>query len=239
MGTDGRTLPGSTEDSTPSSPQVSPWALIALLYSMCVACPPASVLGPLLGLRALLQIKAQPERYRGAKFAWWAIGLGAALVCVWLMLAVWWSINIRQPLKHGPVEELRAGLAGDISRFKAGFHVSRVVDDAEAEAFLQSIRQRYGRALLAMEQSDDASLAQLPTLGRTVIPYNMRLDRGAAQLQAEFMISETGGPPMVLKWGWIRVMDPANGDLVYPAGAVSVTPAESSAPSDSQPASNS
>jgi hypothetical protein len=219
METDDRTLPARTEESASVSQQISPWALIALLSSMCVACPPASVLGPLLGLRALLQIKAQPDRYRGAKFAWWAIGLGAAFTCVWLMLAVWWNFNIRQPLKHGPVDELRAGLAGDVARFKSGFYVLQPTGDGEAEAFLQSVRQRYGNVLFTIEQSDDASLAQLPTLGRTVIPYHMRLDRGAVQLQAEFMISETGGPPMVLKWGWIRVIDAANGDLVYPAAA--------------------
>lgn len=212
------------------APQLSVWALAALLCSMAALCPAATLLGPLLGLRALLQIKARPEQFRGAKYAWWAIGLGLGFTVVWLLIGAWWNLNVRQPLKHGPVDELRAGLSGDIARFKAGFHGSETTSDAEAATFLQAVRQRYGNILFTMAQADDASRAQLPTQGRAVIPYQLRFDRGAADAQAQFMISETGGPPMVLKWGWIRIIDANSGDLVYPATAEGAKPQAATQP---------
>jgi hypothetical protein len=205
---------------SPASPgghaRISGWALAALLCSMVAFCPVLTLLGPLLALRALVQIKARPDVFRGTRHAVAAIVLGLVFSLGWFIAGLWWNANVRRPLLDGPADELRAGLAGDIARFKSGFHQSEATSDAEADTFLKEMRRRYGDALLQLKQSEDKTRGQLPEHGPARIPYVLRFNRREVQAEAEFIITEAGRPPMILKWGWIRIIDPAEGDLVYP-----------------------
>jgi hypothetical protein len=81
------------------------------------------------------------------------------------------------------------------------------------------MRSRYGRLSSIEENWTDRATGQMPTAGRARVPYILHFERFDVDAEAEFAITEDGRPPMVLKWGWLRNIDPRGGDLVYPVSA--------------------
>ena len=215
--------PSRTNAEQPPTPvaRTSNWAVASLLCSLA-CCPVATLLGPLLGLRALVQIRANPTTVRGRGIAIAGIVIGLAISLVWIAAAIWWQFNARLPMLNGPRDALQAGLAGDVARFKAAF----VGDDPagpadEAIAFLNQLSTRYGRLL-------DSTLSQSPITKPTLsgpaelrITYTLTFDQSQVEAEAAFVTFAPSAaiPKPVFKWAWIRVIDPLRGDLVYPVAA--------------------
>src|SRR5687768_10856974 len=84
-----------------SAPRTSSWAVASFLCSIAVCCPPMTLVGPLLGARALVEMKAHPHvRGRGTALAGIVIGVVALLG--WCVLAILWHIQARRPMVNGP-----------------------------------------------------------------------------------------------------------------------------------------
>lgn len=210
-------------DSTPGirvdRPRTSLWAVVALLSGISLWCPMTVVAAPVLGLRALVEIKANPGmRGRGAALA--GIWLGIAGIACWLAMAILWHTYARIPMKQGPARELQAGLAGDVRAFEDGFAAAGVRD--ESEAFLAELSQRYGRLIEVTQDASDKGGGD-PIQGPAVIdiPYVLRFERATVKAEAAFV---TFGPARmipnpVFKWSSLRIIDSERGDLTYPASS--------------------
>lgn len=190
--------------------------MASLLCSIAICCPAMSLAGPLLGARALVEMRADPlVRGRGLALAGIWIGI-ATLVC-WGLGAWWWHVNARLPMMHGPREALHGGLAGDLPAFKAAFE--RKGSDDEARAFLNEVQSRYGRFLESRQkQIAQAATQQSVQPSAFVIRYELEFDRESVEADAEFITFGPSGliPDPVFKWGSIRIIDAQRGDLVYP-----------------------
>ncbi len=216
-----RNTPGH---SAAPQPRTSLWALASIACSVSLVCPIASLLGPLLGLRALFEIRSNPLR-RGRRLALAGITIGLLGTLGWLMAAGWWHVNVRTPMLSGPSRPLEAGLDGDVAAFKAAFHGAGVsADDAEARAFLEETRRRYGR-LLGSAQSPGSGGPATTDRARMTISYTLRFEKGPVEAQAQFILRADDAPGLVLRFGWLILHDDELGDLVYPASA-DVGPAE-------------
>lgn len=205
-----------------SSSRVSPWAAVAMIASF-VPCPPMCVLGMIFGWVALRDIRRTGRRGRGVAFV--AIGLGLAVTVFWIVAAIWWNANVRRPMIDGPADAFRLGLAGDVEGFRASF--ADPGSEAEAAAFLSEISQRFGPLrTITPEPRGNAQAAKDIDPSRLVISYLFAFDGRSEPAEAQFIVTEGGRLPFVLKWGWVRVGSPDD-DLIYP---VSATPVPSETP---------
>lgn len=210
-------------NSSPEQPRVPPvsiWAMLSLLCSLVVFCPVLTLLGPLLGVKALMDIRSRPWlRGRGIALAGIIIGLIATAMSGGA--GYWWHVNVRTPILHGPAEELRAGYAGDYDRFRAGFiGAGAEASDDAVEAFFRELDRRYGRLISitqdrTVEDEDDAEGLN------PYVPYVFHFEREIASAEAELVLFAEGLSP---RWKSIMISDPAWGELIYPPGAERVWP---------------
>ncbi len=196
----------------------SGWALAAALCSSVFFCPLLTLIGPILGVRALFHINALPGR-RGRGLALAGIIVGSLASLWWLVVALWWNANARRPMIEGPRVAMQAGQAGDLPAFKSAFTgAGASASDEEARAFLDELTRRYGPLRLSIQGSAEDRQGPAMTDGRVSIPYELIFSGGSTvQARAEFIVTEPGSLRPTLKFGSIHVIDPQEGDLAYPA----------------------
>ncbi|MHC4080309.1 MAG: DUF4190 domain-containing protein [Planctomycetota bacterium] len=200
--------------------RVSLWALLSLLCGVAVFCPVTSVLGPLLGLVALAEIRRKPQR-TGRRLAVAGITIGLLATAGWAATARWWHVNARVPMLRGPVEALAAGLGGDVAGFRVGFAGGGAADDG-AQAFLEEVGGRYGRLVGSAQRPSSQETDPAPAdMSRPRIVYLFEFESGPVETEAQFVVWEPG-QGLVLKFAWLAFRDQESGDLVYPASAADV-----------------
>lgn len=224
--------PNALEAGSPApQARTSTWAMLSLLCAIAICCPLTAVLGPLLGLRGLVEINAHPN-IRGRGMAMAGISIGVAAMLFWIGGAIWWHYNARIPMVNGPAEELRAGFAGRVDRFKAGFaDDGATAPDTDGQGFLRELQLRYGAFLQSKQDPQGPSKSSMAGPASFRIGYLLTFDRGDVKAEAEFV---TFGPARIVpnpvfKWKWFRVDDPQRGELIYPESAVSEIHAASQA----------
>ncbi|MHC4766770.1 MAG: DUF4190 domain-containing protein [Planctomycetota bacterium] len=199
---------------------MSLWALLSLLCGVAVFCPVTSVLGPLLGVVALGEIRRKPAR-SGTRLAVTGIVIGLLATAGWAATARWWHVNAREPMLQGPAEALAAGLDGDVARFRAGF-VGRATADDEARAFLDEVAGRYGRLVGSTQRPSFAETAPVQAdTRRPRVAYTFEFESGPVEAEAEFVVWAPG-QGLVLEFAWLAFRDQELGHLVYPASAADV-----------------
>ena len=125
-------------------------------------------------------------------------------------------------IEAGPRDALRAGFAGDMSAFKAQFGLN-AVSDADAEAFIEGLRTRYGafvdcrKDLHVSQRRDERSRNRRSGGDRYILEFEN------ATVPAKVGVSLSGGsaterfPRMGLPTtAYIIVFDPELGDLTFP-----------------------
>jgi hypothetical protein len=182
-----------------------------------------TIAGVLLGLRALVEIRAHPGQIRGRGLAWVAIVLGLLVTGIWLGGAVWWQVNVRSRMSGVPAA-VAAGQRGDIAEFTGIFEYPS--DPASTGTFLQTITDRYGQMhgsahdtseVKEEEDKGDQVFGFLPAAGdfKWVLLY----DQHTIPVTGRFVLfrhaDEGGG--FVNRFDWIRLHDEELGDLVYPS----------------------
>lgn len=193
----------------------SPWAIAALMCSLVILCPLATLLGPMLGLKAIADIRAQPG-LKGTRYAVAAIVIGLLMTATWFATAAMLNAGIRQPILTGPVEPLQAGFQGDIVGFKAGFDGRGAeATDEQAIAFINELTRRYGvfHHMELATADPDADPPDTDSVKR-IVPYTMTFERGLLEAEAAFVPFE--GMRFIGKWRWIVIYDDELGDLKFP-----------------------
>jgi hypothetical protein len=98
-----------TPQDAPVYARTSGWAIAGLFFSAALCCPLMTLIGPLLGLRALIQIRADPQRIAGVGLARAAIVLGLLATVAQAGSLWWWQNHARSRMLQGPATEIRAG----------------------------------------------------------------------------------------------------------------------------------
>lgn len=204
----------TTFDPQPPAKKTSGLAITSLIFSLIVCCPVATIIGPLLGLGALVQIGRNPAlKGRGLAFAAIIMGVVFTLAQGWGGYQMW---QVMKPVLEGPNAALTAGFAGDTAALKAEFHgAGATASDAEVTAFIGELRKRYGAYQSC--RHDQTAAGPTGAYGDPVIPfpYILTFDNGEVHAEAEYVFAEQG-IGWIKKWGSITVFDPDLGDLTYP-----------------------
>lgn len=203
---------GTINDAATGPPGVSRWAIAALGTSVAFFCPLLTVIGPLLAVRALVDIKANPHKSgRGMAIA--ALWIGVVGLAGWISLLFWWNANVRDALFRGPQTAISAGMTGDRDAFRSEFigDGAAAADDSIA-AFLNTLRDRYGNFRMAWQ--DDGATAPDQT-GDTsiVIPYVLEFDRSQVKADVRIKLFASGLKP---KLQTMTVKDPQHAPLMFP-----------------------
>ena len=205
----------TTFDPQPTAAtKTSGLAITSLIFSLIVCCPVTTIIGPLLGIGALVRISGNPAlKGKGLAFAAIIMGVVFTLAQGWGGYQTW---QVMKPVLAGPNAALTAGFAGDTAALKAEFHgAGATASDTVVTAFIDELRTRYGAYQSC--RYDETATGSRGTFGDPVIPfpYILTFDNGEVQVEAEFVFAEPG-IGWIKKWGSITVFDPDLGDLTYP-----------------------
>ena len=187
---------------------------------MAVFCPLMTLLGPLLGVKALADIRCTPG-LGGTRLAAAGIILGLTVSLGWGVTMLWWQSNVREVMIQGPVIEMRAGMRGEYDRVRAGFSgkAAEAPDDVIAD-FFDELRERYGE-LLTVRLDVDREMPQ-PERGRLspYIPYIFDFEAGEHPGWAKFILIERDPLRLSRTWEAIFIIDDDREDEVtFPPGA--------------------
>ncbi|MHC4990725.1 MAG: DUF4190 domain-containing protein [Planctomycetota bacterium] len=215
-------------DALSEPPRTSGLAVGSLICSLVFCCPITTVLGVLLGLAAFFSISANPAR-RGKGLAVVGLLLGIVFTAGQAFVANK-AYQAYVVFRDAPGEALSPGFAGDYAAMRSSFGTGGLAaTDAEAEAFVQELRQRYGE----LQRSDLDLVAyqtmQQPQPGQTefTMPWLLIFDN--ATINAELTFSEsTQGPDDRIIFDSITVYDPDQGDLAFPAATTGGDPSAAS-----------
>ena len=191
-------------------------AITSLIFSLILCCPVTTIIGPLLGVVALVRIGRNPAlKGRGLAFA--AIIMGVAFsIAQGIGMYQGYQVMLR-PVFEGPATALEAGFAGNPSGFTAEFYgAGATANDAEVQAFIDELRQRYGEfQSLRFDESGPQPQSKFGD-PKVPFPYVFTFENGQTSGVAlrVFVDDQTG--QWVMKWGSITVLDPDLAYLTYP-----------------------
>lgn len=217
---------GGARPEAPRPRRVSNWAITAVVCSVFIFCPLLSLLGPLLAVKAIADIRTRPG-LSGNGLAVTAIVIGLASIALWSGSAWWWHNAVRVPLLEGPREALMRGQLGDVDAFRSAFQSdAATLEPAVAGEFLTEMTARYGvlRDVLQDRFSTEGETADPGRLS-PVVPYVLQFESGLVRAEAEFIVFAPGFTSpnvqsweLVAKWRSIVILDDDLGDLAYPPG---------------------
>ncbi|MDP7008668.1 MAG: hypothetical protein QGI78_03760 [Phycisphaerales bacterium] len=199
---------------------LNPWAFVAIVCAVGM-CPFFTIASILLGIRALVDIKARPGT-GGVRLAWIAICLGSLVTGVWGGGLLWWNFNVRNQMQHGLVKAIVQGESNTL-RFVEQFTQSH---QDEAKEFLSSLEDRYG-VLQSGEQIestkvDGEELVFFLMPMQAVLNYKFQFTKAKnVQVSAQYVLFSTEGESRQFrnKFGWICLHDEVQGNLIYPHDA--------------------
>jgi Sec-independent protein secretion pathway component TatC len=93
-------MTGASETTVPTPRKgISALAVLSLVASFGV-CPVVTVLSIPLGFLGLRDVRINNRR--GRTLAWIGIVLGVVITPLTTWFMIWWNVEVRIPLKHGP-----------------------------------------------------------------------------------------------------------------------------------------
>ncbi len=129
----------ATED-LPRPQRLSPLAMASIALSVL---PVGSLLAPILGIAALVQLRRRPD-LRGAAVAWGGIALGTAASALMVGGAYWMYRSLVQ-LADRPATALAAAWGGDAEEFRAQMTPpANEVTGARLAGWVAPLRDRLG-----------------------------------------------------------------------------------------------
>ncbi len=196
-------------------------AIASLVCSLIVCCPITTIVGPLLGIAALVKIGGNPA-LKGRGIALAAILMGV----VFTSAQVWGGYRFYEtfivPVMRGPGDALAAGFAGDLVGFRAEFYgPGSTASDADATAFIDQLRERYGEFVSCGFDQGRGAPGPSPGQARGSFPYVLVFDGETVSAEAEMIFYDEATDIMAMQWWSITVFDPDLGDLTYPPAAES------------------
>ena len=196
--------------------QRSGLATAALISSLIVCCPIATIVGPILGIISLATLKGRP----GKGFAWTAIVVGLISTVLWIGAGVFFgqmAFKFIGQVGETTTKTIEAGYEGDYEAFRTGLSQSSMhVTDEEIKSFISELTLRYGKFDSATMNLEEQEQALKPRADEA--PFSVRLIFETTDVNAEVLmhIIKGAGYDFETKIGCFKINDAENGDLIFP-----------------------
>jgi hypothetical protein len=206
----------NADAAEPPATHFSRTAVLSAMFALPVCCPPMSLLACITGGVALWQIRRNPLA-RGAWLAIAAMVIGAASAIV--MSTLLWNNGLGL-LWRGPGAPMDAVMRGDTAAMREHWSgPAGELSQPALQAFAQTLTAQHG-AYQGTTDSVTRATPLKPPAGKSVapVPITIKFERATleADLGLELFDPKTGAT--VMKWRSLRVLDPVQGDLVFPPG---------------------
>ena len=194
-------------------------ATAALICSLIICCPIPTVVGPILGIIALVTLRGRS----GKGFAWTAIVVGLISTILWVSAAIVFVGMAKRFIEQvGEVTTttIQAGYDGDFVAFRKDLARSSVaLTDEEIASFIEELQSRYGKFDSAVMNLEDQDQSLKPSGNEAPIPVRFIFETTdvSADILMEFVPS--GSFDIDIKIGCIRLYDSKNGALIFPKGS--------------------
>jgi hypothetical protein len=204
-----------------NSEPLNPWSFVAIVCSIGM-CPFFTIAGVLLGIRAIVDIKARPGT-RGVRLAWVAIFIGSLVTGLWGGGLLWWNFNVRSQMQHGPIHAILEGQVND-THFLAYFTNE---NQSDAIVFLKELHNRYG--VLESGNQIESVHVEGEELAFYLMPLQAELKyelqftaKQNIEATAKFVLFDQreSERQFTNKFAWICIHDEKLGDLIYPSDVI-------------------
>ena len=222
-------------DAEQTSRQRSGLAVTALVFSLIICCPITTIIGPILGVIALVRMKSKPH-ISGKGFAWSAIVVGIVATVLWAIASMFiakFATEFVEQTKRVSTETIQAGYDGDYDTFRS--HLARsssTVTDGEIKTFIELLKKRFGTfdtAFLNMqEQNQDIQ----STNREAPIPIRFIFETKDTTGYIVFEFVPGKDLDYEMQIGCIKIRDPENGDIIFPPDSICAPANDSTKDSD-------
>lgn len=202
--------------------KLNSWSAVAMLCSIGM-CPIFSIASILLGIRAIIDIKAKGDT-RGVRLAWFAILIGSLVTGLWGGGMLWWNKNVRSNISHAPIIAIMQAQSDNYANFDAAFITNH--SKSEVELFIKELERRYGTLLggeldkTITDSSVDGNnlfLGMVPIEAELSYVLHFEKDQ-KIPLVAKFnlFVTRNDASEFTNRFSWFRIKDDEFGDLVFP-----------------------
>ena len=203
--------------------QRSGLAVASLVCSLIICCPITTILGPLLGVIALIRMKSKPH-LSGKGFAWSGIVVGVIVTILWVIafiLIARLATGFLEQTRRVSTETIQAGYDGDYETFRE--HLTRSaaqVTDAEIKTFIELLETRFGKfdsAFFNMEEQNQ-EIQQTSREAPIPIRFIFETKDTTGYIMFEFIPGTDFDYEMQI--GCIKIRDTKNGDIIFPTDSI-------------------
>ena len=203
-------------------PERSGLATAAFVCSVIICCPVTTVVGPILGLIALISLRGKPN-VKGKGFALSAIVIGLLSTVLWAIvipLSINWFVQFVEEVGDTATTTISAGYEGDYAEFRTNLtRSSATVTDDEIQEFIEELQSRYGEFDSAVFVYDRNVEDLQPTGIETPFAVRLVFETTDVEVDCMYEIVPQGGLEINLLIGCMLIHDAKNGDLVFPKGS--------------------
>ena len=194
-------------------------ATASLICSLIICCPIATIVGPILGLFALSNMKGKPQ-ISGRGFAWSGIVIGVVSTIVWAVLGTfitYMGLDFIEKVGTISTETIQAGYEGDYKKFRANLtRSSSSVTDEEIKTFIDTLQTRYGNFDSSIFNKQSQNLSMESSEGEEV--FSVRYIFETNDVFGALFIKITSDTMLDYEMhiSRITIFDSTDGDIVFP-----------------------
>jgi len=206
-----------------AEPQRSGLATAALICSLIICCPITTIIGPILGLIALIQLKGKPH-ISGKGFALSGIVIGVVSSIIWIVISVrvvGMGMELLEKAQTLSTEAIQVGYEGDYQTFRTKFSKNvPSMSDEEIKTFIDTLQTRYGNFDSSLLEMDAQYQQTVETSSLEIyLPVQFIFETEDASGYVMFDILPITMIEYDISISYIEINDSKHGALVFPAGA--------------------
>ncbi len=222
-------------DAEQTSCHRSGLAITALVFSLIICCPITTIIGPILGVIALIRMRGK-QHISGKGFAWSAIVVGIIATVLWAIASIFiakFATEFVEQTKRVSTETIQAGYDGDYDTFRS--HLARSsskVTDVEIKTFIELLNERFGTFDTAFLNMEEQNQEIQSTNQEAPIPIRFIFETKdtTGYIVFEFVPSKNFDYEMQI--GCIKIRDSENGDIIFPPDSICAPVNDSTKDSD-------
>jgi hypothetical protein len=224
----------NNQENNVLSQERSTLTTVALISSLIVCCPVTTILGPILGVVALIRLRSRPH-LKGKGLAWSSIIVGIIATAVWAVLGMLtfnFITDFVEQTRTVSTETIQAGYDSDYSTFRSYLtKSSSQVSDEEIQIFIETLKERYGNfdsAFFNMQEQEQTEITQTTREAPIPIHFVFETTDATGIIMFEFVPTNDW---YEMKIGCIQIEDTKHGDIVFPVDSPCAPPVSSTKPS--------
>jgi hypothetical protein len=194
-------------------------ATTSLICSLIICCPIATIVGPILGLIALIKMKAKPQ-ISGRGFAWSGIIIGVVSTIVWVGIGAFvtkMGLDFLEKVATLSTETIQAGYEGDYQKFRGNLtRSSSSVTDEEIKSFIDTLQTRYGKFDSSILNMQDQNYSSEASESAEVIPVRFIFETNDASGLLFLEITSGTWFDYEMHISKITIFDSKDGNIEFP-----------------------